>query len=24
MQKHGEEQDLLDPAWRRKCGLDAP
>lgn len=22
MQKHGEVQDLLDPAWRKKFGLD--
>jgi predicted GNAT family acetyltransferase len=22
MQKHAEVQDLLDPAWRRKFGLD--
>jgi predicted GNAT family acetyltransferase len=22
MQKHAEVQDLLDPAWRRKLGLD--
>ena len=22
MQKHGEVQDLLDPAWRKKLGLD--